>query len=204
MNLGFTDPNNIPADSLAAVKISTLPSSGTFADNGTPVTANQFISVADLVGDKLVFTPAAHVFGTNYGNFTFQVQDNGSTLNGGANLDPNPKLLEIDVAFVNHAPSGSSNILTTLQDTALTLQTSNFGFSDPNNIPSNSLKAVKFTTVPGAAVISDNGSAVTAGQFSDLKHRRLVQRRQPYSALESAQCARQHMLTLYNRGYERL
>ena len=37
---------------------------------------------------KLVFTPAANANGAGYASFTFQVQDDGGTANGGVDLDP--------------------------------------------------------------------------------------------------------------------
>ena len=60
-------------------------------DNGTLVTAGQFVSVADVVGGKLTFTPATFASGANYASFTFQVQDDGGTAGGGIDTDPSPK-----------------------------------------------------------------------------------------------------------------
>ncbi|MDB5305938.1 MAG: toxin [Gemmataceae bacterium] len=69
------------------------------------VTAGQFVPVADVTGGKLVFTPAANANGAGYASFTFQVQDDGGTANGGADTDPTPKTLTVDVTPVNDAPS---------------------------------------------------------------------------------------------------
>src|SRR6185312_16262993 len=41
-----------------------------------------------------------------------------------------------------------------------------FGFSDPNDNPANNLLAVKIAGLPGAGTLTDNGIAVTAGQFT--------------------------------------
>src|SRR5438094_855045 len=84
-NFALTDPNDSPANNLLAVKITTLPSagSGTLTDNGVAVSAGQFISVADITAGKLVFTPAANANGSPEASFTFQVQDDGGTGNGG-------------------------------------------------------------------------------------------------------------------------
>ncbi len=107
-DFGFSDPNDTPANSLLAVKITTLPGAGTLTDNGVAVTAGQFVSVADITAGKLVFTPAANANGNNYAQFTFQVQDNGGTGNGGVDLDPTPKTLTVNVTPVNDAPSGAT------------------------------------------------------------------------------------------------
>ncbi len=164
-DFGFSDPNDTPANSLQAVKITTLPGAGTLTDNGVAVTAGQFVSVADITAGKLVFTPAANANGNNYAQFTFQVQDNGGTGNGGVDLDPTPKTLTVNVTPVNDAPSGTSATVTTNEDTGYVFGVADFGFSDPNDTPANSLQAVKITTLPGAGTLTDNGVAVTAGQF---------------------------------------
>ena len=67
------------------------PAIGTLKDNGVVVTAGQFVSVADISGNKLVFTPAANASGPTfagflYASFSFQVQDSGGTPNDGVIL----------------------------------------------------------------------------------------------------------------------
>jgi hypothetical protein len=164
-DFGFSDPNDTPANTLLAVKVTTLPSAGTLQDNGVNVTAGQFVSVADINAGNLVFTPAANANGAAYAAFTFQVQDNGGTTNGGVDLDPAPKTMTINVTAVNDAPVGHDATITMLENTAFTFTTTNFGFSDPNDTPPNTLLAVKVTTLPGAGTLQDNGVNVTAGQF---------------------------------------
>ena len=66
---------------------------------------------------------------------------------------------------VNHPPVGTSKTVTTNEDTAYTFSVADFGFSDPNDNPANSLLAVKITTLPTAGTLTDNGVAVTAGQL---------------------------------------
>lgn len=63
--------------------------------NGDPVTANQIVSVSDIDGGNLMFLPNQGMSGGPYFLVKFQVEDNGGTANGGANLDPTPKLLYI-------------------------------------------------------------------------------------------------------------
>ena len=77
------------------MKITSLPTAGTLKDNGNTVTLGQLVPVSDISGNGLVFTPAANANGASYANFTFQVQDDAGTLNGGANLDPAPKSMTI-------------------------------------------------------------------------------------------------------------
>src|SRR5262249_33199552 len=54
----------------------------------------------------------------------------------------------IHVNPVNDAPSGADKTVTTNEDTAYTFAASDFGFSDPNDSPPNTLLAVKITTLP--------------------------------------------------------
>src|SRR5207244_1441993 len=146
-NFGFTDTHDSPANNLAAVQISSLPSAGTLTNSGTAVTAGQFVTVADITGGNLVFSPAADANGSNYASFTFQVQDNGGTANGGVNLDGSANTLTVNVTSVNDAPAGTDATVTTNEDTAYTLSSANFGFTDPTDAASmagaNALAAVQ-------------------------------------------------------------
>src|SRR6185295_4336987 len=108
-DFGFSDPVDSPADALLAVKITTLPGAGSLTDNGVAVSAGQFVSVTDINSGKLIFTPGANANGAGYASFTFQVQDNGGTSNGGVDLDPSAHTMTVNVSAVNDAPvlSGS-------------------------------------------------------------------------------------------------
>ena len=100
-SFGFSDAEG---DSLAAVKITTLPTAGQLTLNGSTISAGTSVSVADINAGHLVFTPVANVSGTGYAKFTFQVQDSGGTANGGVDLDPNPNTITFNVTPVNDAP----------------------------------------------------------------------------------------------------
>ena len=162
-DFGFTDPNDTPANTLLAVKITTLPGAGSLKLNGVAVTAGQTVAVADINAGLLKFTPAANANGTGYTNFTFQVQDNGGTANGGVDLDQSPNTFTFNVTPVNDAPAGADVTKTLLEDGVYTFATSDFGFTDPNDTPANTLLAVKITTLPGAGSLKLNNVAVTAG-----------------------------------------
>ncbi len=101
-DFGFTDPLDNPADSLIAVQITTLPTSGTLKNNGVTVTLNSYISIADINAGKLIYTSA-----TTNASYTvkFKVQDSGGTANGGVDLDPTAKTLTFTVNATNTAPS---------------------------------------------------------------------------------------------------
>ncbi len=122
-----------PANALLAVKITTLPGAGTLTLNGVAVTAGQFVSARRHHAGKLVFTPAANANGAGYASFTFQVQDDGGTANGGVDLDPTPRTMTVNVTSVNDAPAGTDKTVTTLEDTAYTFTAADFGFTDPRH-----------------------------------------------------------------------
>ncbi len=96
-DFGFSDPKDSPPNKLYAVEITTAPTTGTLLDNGNIVTAGTFVPVGDVNTGKLIFTPRLHAYGIPYDSFTFQVEDDGGTINGGTNLDPSPKQMTINV-----------------------------------------------------------------------------------------------------------
>jgi energy-converting hydrogenase Eha subunit E len=157
-DFGFSDPDG---NAFAGVKIGALPGTGTLTDNGVAVSSGQTVSAADIAAGLLRFTPAAGANGAGYGSFTFQVQDDGGTANGGADLDPIVRTLTVNVTAVNDAPSGVSNTVTTLEDTAYVFAAADFGFSDGDG---NAFAGVKIAALPAAGTLTDNGVAVSAGQ----------------------------------------
>jgi hypothetical protein len=107
-DFGFSDPNDVPADDLNRVKVTTLPGAGTLELNGAAVSAGAFVTKAQLDNGDLVFIPEANANGWSYASFTFQVEDDGGTANGGAALDPSPNAMTIDVTAVNDAPTAAA------------------------------------------------------------------------------------------------
>jgi hypothetical protein len=104
VDFGFTDVGDTPPDTLNRVLITTLPGSGALTLNGVAVNAGDYVTLAQLNAGQLVYTPAADANGAAITSMTFQVEDNGGTLNGGVNLDASPNVLTFDVAAVNDAP----------------------------------------------------------------------------------------------------
>ena len=119
---GFSD---VDGDGFATLIIVTLPTAGTLTyDDGSgpvAVTAGQSISVADILSGFLIYTPGAEQSGIGYASFTFQVQDNGGTANGGADLDPTIHTLTIDVNNVDDAPVAVPDSATTDENVVTTI-----------------------------------------------------------------------------------
>jgi hypothetical protein len=165
-DFGFSDLNDISPDNLLNVIISTLPAAGVLRLNGTPVTRGQAVSAADIGFGQLTFITGPNGNGNAYATFTFQVQDDGGTIGGGQDTDQTPNTLTVHVTSVNDAPVGTNTTVTTPEDTDYTFTAANFGFTDPDDTPSNVLAAVVITTLPGNGngTLKLNGGAVTPGQ----------------------------------------
>ena len=72
-HFGFADTDT--GDTLASVKIVTLPAVGTLALDGTAVLADAVVTKAQIDGGMLTFTPVAGASGIGYASFTFKVND---------------------------------------------------------------------------------------------------------------------------------
>jgi hypothetical protein len=109
-DFGFTDPgDSVAPNSLLAVKMTTVPGAGagTLTNNGVTVNAGDSVSAANIASGLLVFTPVLNASGSPLGSFTFQVQDNGGTANGGVDLDQSANSFTINATAVNDAPVNS-------------------------------------------------------------------------------------------------
>ncbi len=136
-DFGFTDPNDTPANALLAVKITTLPGAGTLTAqrrrrHRRPVRLGWPTSTAG----QLVFTPAANANGAGYASFTFQVQDDGGTANGGVDLDPSPQHDDRQRHLGQRRPGRHRQRRSPRSKTrAYTFTAADFGFTDPNDTP---------------------------------------------------------------------
>ncbi|WP_424990889.1 Ig-like domain-containing protein [Fluviibacterium sp. S390] len=89
---GFTDPNG---NSLAEIRIDTFPSNGTLTVNGSPVTAGQVVTRAQLIAGDLVYL----------GNQDFNGPDSFTwTGSDGIAYAPSSVLADITVNPINDAP----------------------------------------------------------------------------------------------------
>src|SRR4029079_19632954 len=112
----LSDPFDSPQNSLAGVKITALDlNGGALKFNNVDVTVGQTIPASgaiSLASGALKFTPGASGAIFPNGGFSFQVQDNGLTANGGQDLS-----VAYDITFntppvvVNHAPSDARSTI---------------------------------------------------------------------------------------------
>jgi Big-like domain-containing protein len=150
-DFGFSDPEDSPANTFAAVKIASLPGSGALAFGGNPVSLGDEIAVGNL--GNLVFSPGANGSGSPYASFGFRVKDDGGTANGGAELDGSVNTITFNVTPVNDAPVCANVTLTTDEDTP--------GETDPD---CTDVDGDALTYAVGAA--SDGTSGVAAGKLT--------------------------------------
>ncbi|MEO8056711.1 MAG: DUF4347 domain-containing protein [Burkholderiales bacterium] len=117
--------NDVEGNALLSVKITTLPSAGQLTLDGSAVIAGQFVTVADIVAGRLVFSPAQDANdvqnpnptngGGGYASLTYQVRDDGGTANSGVDFDTSANTLTINVTPVNDLPTGGVFLAGTLQ-----------------------------------------------------------------------------------------
>jgi VCBS repeat-containing protein len=103
VDFAFADLVDAPApNAFLSIIIDALPGQGALTLNGAAVVVGQEISIADIVGGKLVFSPGSneHGDGSQYSSFVFRVRDNGGTVNGGINTSAQ-YTMRIDVTAVN-------------------------------------------------------------------------------------------------------
>jgi VCBS repeat-containing protein len=149
-DFGFTDPLDTPANGLLAVVISSIPTAGSLALAGTPVSAGQVVSAAEI--PNLTYEPAAYESGAGYASFTFQVQDDGGTVEpGGIDLDATPNLITINVTDINEPAVITGEFTGDVAEDGIASATGTLAITDPD--PADS--AVSFGDVP--STVGDSG-----------------------------------------------
>ena len=111
-DFGFADAD--VGQTLANVRIDSLPAAGTLLLDGVAVAVGAVVSATDVAAGKLVFVPAADANGSPYAHFTFSVQDSAGA------FDTAPNTLTLNVTPVNDAPIASNDNSTGLEDTPQT------------------------------------------------------------------------------------
>jgi|GEM_PF-1137814 len=113
-DFGFSDP--VEGNAFFAVRIMTFPANGTlFLDSDGPggaapvdlstVGPGVYVSITDINAGELYFQPDPDEFGNGYATFTFAVQDDGGTTNGGQDTDQSPNTMTINIAQDNAPPA---------------------------------------------------------------------------------------------------
>ncbi|MBI2947501.1 MAG: autotransporter-associated beta strand repeat-containing protein, partial [Verrucomicrobia bacterium] len=166
-NFGFTDPNDSPANNFSRVRIAAVPGVSSLKNNGVTVNAGDFVTVTDISANKLTFAPVANANGSAYTSFTFQVEDDGGSANGGVNLDGSENTMTIHVTAVNDAPVNTvPGAQTTTEDTSKTFSTAGGNRISVADIDAGS-SAVQVTLSVLKGALSLNGTTGLSFSFSD-------------------------------------
>ena len=171
-----------PRQRAAAVKITTLPAAGTLHASRRRGDRRPVRERGRHRRRQAGFTPAANANGAGYASFTFQVQDDGGTANGGVDLDQSANTITINVTAVNDAPAGTERHGHHQRGHRLHLRGRRLRLQRPGRQPGQRLAAVKITTLPTAGTLTLDGAPVTAGQFviaADIGAGNLASRRPP-------------------------
>ncbi|MCF6768609.1 Ig-like domain-containing protein, partial [Thiotrichales bacterium 19S11-10] len=150
-DFNFTD---VDGDSLASVQITSLETVGDLKLNGTDVTLNQVIAVADITNGLLVFSSVLNANGSGYDSFNFSVND-------GTADSLSSYTMTVDVTAVNDEPTASDNTITTNEDTPYTFSTSDFNYSD---VEGDAFTSVEITSLETVGDLELSGAAVTLNQ----------------------------------------
>ncbi|GAB4331302.1 MAG: hypothetical protein OHK0038_06080 [Flammeovirgaceae bacterium] len=95
-NNSFSD---MDGDVFASIIVTSIPSEGTLNYNGSAISVNQEVSLADFTAEKLVFIPDNHENGTSYTSFNFKVKDNSGA------TSTTDYTMTVNITAVNDAPS---------------------------------------------------------------------------------------------------
>ncbi|MCB1914612.1 MAG: DUF4347 domain-containing protein, partial [Rhodocyclaceae bacterium] len=148
-DFGFGD---VDGDNLLRVWIDTLPAQGQLLWNGASFAAGNWIDAGDIDLGLLTYEPPAGTSGASLASFTFRVQDDGGTANGGQDTEAVANTMTIDVAAANPPMSATDDFLSTLEDTPLVFDPTS------NDVASQggAVTLVEFTQPTNGAVV-DNG-----------------------------------------------
>jgi hypothetical protein len=152
---------------------------GAVSLSGTP-TEDQVLTASNTLADADGLGPIGYqwqrngvnIAGATASSYTLGDADVGTAISVVANYTDGHGTAESSssiavgpIVNINDAPVGTANTITMLQDGSHVFSPADFGFSDPNDNPANALLAVQITTMPAAGTLTNNGSAVTAGQL---------------------------------------
>src|SRR5438105_1479488 len=119
-DFSFTDAADNPANGLAAVIVTSLPTNGSALYSGAALVVTELptsVRPADLAAGKLVFRPAANANGSPYATFGFKVQDNGGTSYGRSEEHTAKLHSRVDVLCGHDPPNTVDSSVTTNEDT---------------------------------------------------------------------------------------
>lgn len=137
------------------------------ADPGTVLTYSATWQDGGALPPWLIFSAATRSFSGTPGDpdeGTFRVvvtaTDQGSP--------PLSASTSFTIRISTDAPAGTDGVVTLEEDIPYTFKASDFGFTDPDDIPPNHFAAVTLASLPAAGTLTMEGSAVGIGSFISM------------------------------------
>src|ERR1700674_2513571 len=141
---------------LAGVKITSLPTTGTLMLNGVPVTLNQGISASYISAGDLTFVPNTDVTAPGTFNDTVVTTVSGRLVGTNSTMTLN--------VTADGGPSASASSVQVTENQAYTFKTTDFGYSDTADKTADPLGSVLIASLPADGTLQLNGAAVTTNQ----------------------------------------
>ena len=146
-----------PGDTLASVKIVTLPAAGRgiLQLNNANMSANDTVTATQLENGDLTYTPPADANGTDYASFTF-------TVNDGAADSAAPSTMTLNVTAVNDPATGMPTITApNVVRVPAVLRAALSGLTDPDGLPSSFSYQWQRFAADGTTFEANLGTAAT-------------------------------------------
>jgi VCBS repeat-containing protein len=167
-DFGFTDVEN---HGLLRVIFTTLPTSGNLLYAGNPITvAGSTVTRADIQAGIVTYSPATNANGNNLTSFTFQIQDDGGTANGGVDTDPSPNTITVNVSAVNDAPIFTTLNLTISEGASVVLSSSNINTIDYDNSAVELIYSASSITNGRFEYVANPNVAITSFSQADINN----------------------------------
>lgn len=152
-------------DALSGVMIYTLPTQGSLKFNGSSFAVGNGYKILLSELSQLIYTPNTAQLGTYADTLSFSVLDSKGE----------PSQTQSLTLQVSTPPTSINATATGIQNTALPLALSNFGFTDADS--TDALQSVTITDLPKAGQLSLGNDSVTVGQaisVADISANKLV------------------------------
>ncbi|MCY3569283.1 MAG: Ig-like domain-containing protein, partial [Chloroflexi bacterium] len=151
-DFSFSDAD--PGDTLASVRIVTVSALGALTLSGADVNASDVVAAGDI--GNLVYTPPENANGPGYTSFTFKVSD-------GTDESADTYTITINVTAVDDSPTVADGTVTTNEDTPYTFTLADFGYSDVDGDP---LDTVLILGPPAVGALALSGDTSFGGRVS--------------------------------------
>jgi hypothetical protein len=138
---------------------------------GNPITvAGSTVTRADIQAGIVTYSTASNANGNNLTSFTFQIQDDGGTANGGVDTDQSPNTITVNVTAVNDAPLFTTLNLTISEGASVVLSSSNINTIDYDNSAAQLIYSASSITNGRFEYVANPNVAITSFSQADINN----------------------------------